>query len=138
MLIEAHLCQLKCLPACGGVHVSDYINTWHISFNQMEAASYLPGIRHLLSIFADGRLPMNTSSFIILYDSIMELIYLMIGPYQTFISYLIMLFVLTITPTSVKCKFYFMLLYLLLVILDFVKQNKGGKKRRITMSFFCT
>ena len=70
MVIEARLRQLRCLPTRGGVRVSDYINTWRVSINQMEAAGFLPGTRQLLSIFADG-LPNNTVAFITLYDNIM-------------------------------------------------------------------
>ena len=71
MVIEARLRQLRCLPSCGGVRVLDFISTWRISINQMEAAGFLPGIRHLLAIFADG-LPNNTVAFINLYDNIMS------------------------------------------------------------------
>ena len=70
MVIEARLRQLKCLPACGGVRTADFISTWRASINQMEAAGFLPGLRQLLSMFADG-LPNNTVAFINLYDSIM-------------------------------------------------------------------
>jgi hypothetical protein len=71
MVIEARLRQLKCLPARGGVRVQDFITTWRISINQMEAAGFLPGIRQLLAIFADG-LPNNTVAFINLYDNIIS------------------------------------------------------------------
>ena len=71
MIIEAHLRQLRCLPSRGGVRVGDFINTWHVSVNQMEAAGFLPGPQQLLSIFADG-LPNNTVAFINLYDSIIS------------------------------------------------------------------
>jgi hypothetical protein len=70
MVIEARLHQLRCLPMRGGVHVADFISTWHVSINQMEAAGFLPGLRQLLSIFADG-LPNNTVAFINLYNNIM-------------------------------------------------------------------
>jgi hypothetical protein len=70
MIIEARLRQLRCLPTRGGVRVADFINTWRVSINQMEAAGFLPGLRQLLSIFADG-LPNNTVAFINLYDTIM-------------------------------------------------------------------
>lgn len=69
MVIEARLRQLKCLPARGGVRVADFITTWRVSYNQMEAAGFLPGTRQLLAIFADG-LPNNTVSFVNLYDYI--------------------------------------------------------------------
>jgi hypothetical protein len=69
MVIEARLRQLKCLPARGGVRVTDFITTWRVSYNQMEAAGFLPGTRQLLAIFADG-LPNNTVSFVNLYDHI--------------------------------------------------------------------
>ena len=42
---------------------------WRTSLNQMEAAGFLPGLRQLLSIFADG-LPHNTVAFVNLYDNI--------------------------------------------------------------------
>jgi hypothetical protein len=71
MVIEARLRQMKCLPHRGGVRITEFINTWRISYNQMEAAGYLPGARHLLTMFADG-LPTNTVSFIHLHDNIME------------------------------------------------------------------
>ena len=70
MVIEARLRQLKCLPSRGGVRVTDFTTTWRTSINQMEAAGFLPGIRHLLTIFADG-LPNNTVAYINLYDDIM-------------------------------------------------------------------
>src|ERR1700678_4055587 len=69
MVIEARLRQLRCLPTCGGVRVTDFITTWRTSVNQMEAAGFLPGSRQLLSMFADG-LPQNTVAFINLYDNI--------------------------------------------------------------------
>ena len=71
MIIEAHLRQLKCLPTRGGVHVSEFITTWHVSVNQMEAAGFLPSARQLLTIFADG-LPNNTVAFVNLYDNILS------------------------------------------------------------------
>ena len=71
MLIEARLRQLRCLPTRGGVRVLEFVTTWHISINQMEAAGFLPGTRQLLAIFADG-LPNNTVAFINLYDSIIS------------------------------------------------------------------
>ena len=71
MVIEAQLHQLKCLPMRGGVHVADFITTWRISINQMEAAGFLPGIRQLLSILADG-LPHHTVAFINLYDNVIS------------------------------------------------------------------
>ena len=71
MVVEARLRQLRCLPTRGGVRVGDFITTWRISINQMEAAGFLPGTRQLLSIFADG-LPTNTVAFINLYDSIIS------------------------------------------------------------------
>jgi hypothetical protein len=70
MVIEARLRQLRCLPTRGGVRVTDFIGTWRVSINQMEAAGFLPSLRQLLSIFADG-LPNNTVAFINLYDDIM-------------------------------------------------------------------
>ena len=71
MVTEACLCQLRCLPARGGVRILDFITTWRISINQMEAAGFLPGTRHILAIFADG-LPNTTVAFINLYDYIMS------------------------------------------------------------------
>ena len=71
MIIEAKLRQLRCLPARGGVRVTEFITTWRTSLNQMEAAGFLPGIRQLLVIFADG-LPNNTVAFVNLYDSILS------------------------------------------------------------------
>lgn len=71
MVIEARLRQLKCLPMRGGVCVADFVTTWHISINQMEAAGFLPGIHQLLSILADG-LPHNTVAFINLYDNLIS------------------------------------------------------------------
>ena len=71
MVIEARLRQLRCLPTRGGVHVTDFVTTWHTSINQMEAASFLPGTRQLLSIFVDS-LPNSTVAFINLYDDIMS------------------------------------------------------------------
>src|SRR5271168_4701680 len=70
MVIEARLRQLRCLPTRGGTRVPDFISTWRVSINQMEAAGFLPGSRQLLSMFADG-LPTNTVAFVNLYDSIM-------------------------------------------------------------------
>ena len=69
MVIEAQLRQLKCLPMRGSVRITDFVTTWCISINQMEAAGFLPGTRQLLSILADG-LPHNTIAFINLYDHI--------------------------------------------------------------------
>ena len=71
MVIKAKLRQLRCLPARGGVCVTNcnFITTWRISINQMEAAGFLPGIQHILAIFADG-LPNTTIAFINLYDTI--------------------------------------------------------------------
>jgi hypothetical protein len=54
MLIEAHLHRLRCLPTRGGVCILEFISTWCISINQMEAAGFLLGTRQLLSIFAEG------------------------------------------------------------------------------------
>ena len=71
MVLEARLRQLRCLPTRGGVRISDYITTWRISINQMEAAGFLPGTRQLLAIFADG-LPTNTVAFINLYNNILS------------------------------------------------------------------
>src|ERR1700678_1685216 len=71
MVIEARLRQLKCLPTRGGVRTTDFISIWRTSVNQMEAAGFLPGIRQLLSILADG-LPQNTVAFINLYDNIIS------------------------------------------------------------------
>ena len=71
MVIEARLRQLRCLPSRGGVRISDFINTWRTSLSQMEAAGFLPGIRQLLSTFADG-LPNNTVAFVNLYDHIIS------------------------------------------------------------------
>ena len=71
MLIEARLRQLRCLLSRGGVRIMDFITTWRISINQMEAAGFLPGTRHLLTIFADG-LPNHTVAFINLYDNVIS------------------------------------------------------------------
>ena len=71
MLIEARLRQLRCLPSRGGVHIMDFITTWRISINQMEATGFLPGTRHLLTIFADG-LPNHMVAFINLYDNVIS------------------------------------------------------------------
>ena len=71
MIIEARLRQLKCLPTRGGVRVSEFITTWRVSVNQMEAAGFLPGAHQLLAIFADG-LPNNTVAFVNLYDDILS------------------------------------------------------------------
>ena len=71
MVIEVHLRQLRCLPTRGGVRIPEFITTWRVSINQMEAAGFLPGISQLLSIFADG-LPTNTVAFINLYDDIIS------------------------------------------------------------------
>jgi hypothetical protein len=71
MVIEARLRQLRCLPTRGGVRITEFITTWRISINQMEAAGFLPGIRQLLSILADG-LPHNTVAFVNLYDNIIS------------------------------------------------------------------
>ena len=70
MVIEARLRQLRCWPTRGGVRIADFVNTWCVSINQMEAAGFLPSNRQLLSIFADG-LPNNTVAFINLFDNIM-------------------------------------------------------------------
>jgi hypothetical protein len=40
--IEAQLLQLRCLPACGGVCVLEYISIWHVLCNQIKAAGYPP------------------------------------------------------------------------------------------------
>ena len=69
MIIEARLRQLKCLQTRGGVRFTEFITTWRMSLNSMEAAGFLPGPRQLLSIFADG-LPQNTVTFVNLYDNI--------------------------------------------------------------------
>jgi hypothetical protein len=71
MVIEARLRQLRCLPTRGGVRIADFVTTWCTSLNQMEAAGFLPGIRQLLSILADG-LPQSTVAYINLYDSIIS------------------------------------------------------------------
>jgi hypothetical protein len=71
MVIEAKLRQLRCLPTRGGVRITDFITTWRVSINQMEAAGFLPGARQLLSILADG-LPLSTVAFINLHDNIMN------------------------------------------------------------------
>ena len=71
MVIEARLRQLRCLPSRGGVRVADFITTWRSSINQMEAAGFLPGLRHLLSMFADG-LPNSTVAYINLIDHIIS------------------------------------------------------------------
>ena len=69
MVIEARLRQLRCLPARGGIRLSEFITVWRTSINQMDAAGFLPGPRQLLTIFADG-LPQNTVAFVNLYDNI--------------------------------------------------------------------
>ena len=66
-----HRGLLKCLPTRGGVRVSEFIATWHVSVNQMEAAGFLPSTRQLLTIFTDG-LPNNTVAFVNLYDDILS------------------------------------------------------------------
>lgn len=71
MVIEAWLHQLKCLPNRGGVRITEFVNIWQVSYNQMEAVCYLPGARHLLTLLADGLLT-NTVSFINLFNNIME------------------------------------------------------------------
>src|ERR1700678_786777 len=71
MVIEARLRQLRCLPTRGGVRIADFISVWRTSLNQMDAAGFLPGIRQLLAILADG-LPHSTVAFINLYDTIMS------------------------------------------------------------------
>src|ERR1700678_1970810 len=71
MVIEGRLRQLRCLPTRGGVRIADFISVWRTSLNQMDAAGFLPGIRQLLSILADG-LPHSTVAFINLYDTIMS------------------------------------------------------------------
>ena len=71
MVIEARLRQLKCLPARGGVRLSEFITVWRTSLNQMDAAGFLPGPRQLLTIFADG-LPHHTVAFVNLYDNIIS------------------------------------------------------------------
>ena len=62
MIIEAKLRQLRCLPTCGGVQVSDFVATWRTGYNQMEAAGHLPSERQLLAMFVDG-LPTNAVSY---------------------------------------------------------------------------
>ena len=69
MVIEVQLCQLCCPPSHGGVRILEFINTWHTTLSQMEATGFLPGIRQLLSTFADG-LPNNTVAFVNHYDLI--------------------------------------------------------------------
>ena len=71
MVIEARLRQLRCLPARGGVRLAEFITTWRTSLNQMEAAGFLPSMRQLLAVFADG-LPHNTVAFVNLYDNIIH------------------------------------------------------------------
>src|ERR1700678_2086106 len=56
MVIEARLRQLKCSPTCGGVWVMDFIATWHISVNQIEAAGFFSRSRQLLSILDTKKL----------------------------------------------------------------------------------
>ena len=70
MAIETRLRQLKCMPARGGVRVLDYVSTWRMLYNQMEAAGYPLSIRQTLTMFIDG-LPTNVVSYITLYDNIM-------------------------------------------------------------------
>lgn len=48
----------------------DYVSTWHILYNQMEAAGYPPTTRQALTMFID-RLPTDIVSFITLYNNIM-------------------------------------------------------------------
>ena len=71
MVIEARLRQLRCLLARGGVHLAEFITTWRTSLNQMEAAGFLPSMRQMLAVFADG-LPHNTVAFVNLYDNIIH------------------------------------------------------------------
>ena len=70
MAIEARLRRLRCLPTRGGVRIPDYVSTWRMLYNQMEAAGYPPSARQTLTMFIDG-LPMNIVSFITLYDNVM-------------------------------------------------------------------
>ena len=70
MAIKLQLCRLRCLPACGGVHVLDYISTWCVLYNQIEAAGYPPMARQTVTMFIDG-LPTNIVSYITLYNNIM-------------------------------------------------------------------
>ena len=42
MAIETRLRRLRCIPARGGVRVAEYISTWRMLYNQMEAAGYPP------------------------------------------------------------------------------------------------
>jgi hypothetical protein len=70
MAIEACLWRLRCLPARGGVHVLDYVSTWHMLYNQMEAAGYPPSTHQTLTMFIDG-LPTGIVSYIMLYNNIM-------------------------------------------------------------------
>lgn len=53
-----------------GVCVLDYISTWYILYNQMEATEYPSTACQTLTMFIDG-LPMNIVSYITLYDNIM-------------------------------------------------------------------
>jgi hypothetical protein len=71
MIIEAKLRQLCCLPTRGGVRVADYVATWRIAYNQMEAAGHLPSKRQLLTMFVNG-LPTNSVSFITLYGNMLN------------------------------------------------------------------
>ena len=70
MAIETCLCRLRCLPTRGGVRIPDYVTTWRMLYNQMEAAGYPPSTRQALTMFIDG-LPTNIVSYITLYDNIM-------------------------------------------------------------------
>jgi hypothetical protein len=71
MIIEAKLHQLCCLPTRGGVRVTDYVATWRIAYNQMEAARHLPSEQQLLTMFVNGLLT-NSVSFITLYDNVLN------------------------------------------------------------------
>jgi hypothetical protein len=53
--------------------VSDYVVMWRTAYNQMEAASHLPGKRQLLAMFVDG-LSTNSVSFIMLYNNVLNLL----------------------------------------------------------------
>ena len=70
LAIETRLRRLRCLPARGGVRIPDYVSTWRMLYNQMEAAGYPPSARQTLAMFIDG-LPTTIVSYITLYDNIM-------------------------------------------------------------------
>jgi hypothetical protein len=81
MAIQAKLCQLKCLPTQGGAQVLDYISTWCVLYNQMEATGYPPSTHQTLTLFING-LPTNIVSYITLYDNVLIVTTLILNKYQ--------------------------------------------------------